>query len=290
MALVTLQGALGASDALVQQFLTATYPAVASMFSTPFYLLAILYWVWWALAIAGGRIPFAWDDFAKKAFMTWAVFATLNWAGFASKLYNAFYSFTEALAATIMTGQPTATMLDGLYRSVDNISATLRTANWMQWAIIIDGVLLLIVNTILMVIAYCYMAISKYGMGITMVFLPVFAGFAFFEESRGWVKSWFSKMLTFSLMYVLVVAIVRMGFFTYADAINEAKSLGGGLLNVAAISSQLVGQMLVVEAILIVFMLGVRGWASSLGGAAASNSGALVMIVRAAARSLRGGK
>lgn len=46
------------------------------------------------------------------------------------------------------------------------------------------------------------------------------------------------------------------------------------------VTSEQTAQLVIVEGVLILFMLGVRGWASALSGGASSSTGTLVMIAR----------
>lgn len=290
---MTMQGVLGASDALTQKFLAETYPEVAAMFATPVYIAAIAYWAIWGMQFLGGHRPLDPAGTLKKVFMTFMVFSMLQWGGMARRIYEAFFGTAEQMGATIMAGENTATMLDALYKSTDTIAEVLKQSDFYQIAMILDGFVLFVLNCILFVIAVGYMMIAKYGLVITMVFLPLFAGFIFFDMTKGWVRGWFSKMMTFSLMYVLVVAIVRMGFFTFGDAIEEVGKVVAAGAHPDLLTSNLTGQLAIVQAVMILFMLGVRGWAGQLGGAAAGSSGALVMLMRGAVGSLKtpkGGK
>ena len=68
--------------------------------------------------IYAGYAPVLWKDLLAKLIMTVAVFGTLSWGGLAQVVYNAFVSFMEGAAATIMAGKPTAQMLDALWSNV----------------------------------------------------------------------------------------------------------------------------------------------------------------------------
>jgi type IV secretion system protein VirB6 len=189
-----------------------------------------------------------------------------------------------------MASQSTATMIDSLYDNVDAIASTLKSVKLYQIAMILDGFLLFILNCLLFIIAAGYMMIAKYGMAITFLLAPVFVAFALFDVSRHWFSAWLGKMLTFVWMYVLVVAIVRMGFFTFKDAIDQAGQLASSGFHPAMLTSNLTGQLVIVMAVMTLFMLGVRSWAAALGGGAVGSSGALVLITRGVIGSLKGGK
>jgi len=279
MAAMTLQGLVGAADSVTQAFLSQTYPAIAEAVSTPIYFSAVLYWALYGYKVYAGYSAMQWSDILAKAVMTVAVFGTLNWGGLAQTLYNAFVSFMEGAAGTIMAGKPTAQMLDSLFSNVESVSITLRKLSFYQFSMICDGILLFVVNSILFVLALGYMTIAKFGLAITMVLCPLFVGFLMFSETRQWFMNWVSKMLTFSFMYILVIAIVRFGFLAFGDAIDTAgmaaKTTAGNLVN-----SDQTAQLVIVEGVLILFMLGVRGWASALAGGASSSTGTLAMITR----------
>jgi type IV secretion system protein VirB6 len=98
-----------------------------------------------------------------------------------------------------------------------------------------------------------------------------------FPETRQWFMNWVSKMLTFCFMYILVISIVRFGFLAFGDAIDTAGKVAqsDGLA-----TSKQTAQLVLVEGVLILFVLGVRGWASQLAGGASSSTGTLMMIAR----------
>ncbi|MET3148698.1 UNVERIFIED_ORG: type IV secretion system protein VirB6 [Xanthomonas axonopodis] len=277
MADMTLQGLVGAADGVTQSFLSQTYPAIAGAISTPITYAAMLYWALYGYKVYAGHSPMQWKDLLAKTVMTVAVFGTLNWSGLAQTLYNAFVSFMEGAAATVMAGKPTAQMLDALWNNVEAVSSRLRSVDFYQFAMICDGIILFVVNCILFVLALVYMTIAKFGLAITMVLCPLFLGFLMFPETRQWFMNWVSKMLTFCFMYILVIAIVRFGFLAFGDAIDTA---GKVAQSEGLATSEQTAQLVIVEGVLILFMLGVRGWASALAGGASSSTGTLVMIAR----------
>lgn len=277
MATMTLQGLAGAADGVTGAFLSQTYPAIAGAISTPIYFAAVLYWALYGYTVYAGHAPMQWSDILAKAVMTMAVFGTLNWGGLAQALYNAFVSFMEVAGGTIMAGKPTAQMLDALHSNVEAVSVTLRELDIYHFAMICDGILLFVVNCILFVLALVYMTIAKFGLAITMVLCPLFLGFLMFAETRQWFMNWASMMLTFCFIYILVIAIVRFGFLAFGDAVDTAGVMAQS--NGLATSEQ-TAQLLIVEGVLILFMLGVRGWASALAGAASSSTGTLMTMAR----------
>ncbi|WP_017159756.1 type IV secretion system protein [Xanthomonas phaseoli] len=276
MADMTLQGLVGAADGVTQSFLSQTYPAIAGAISTPITYAAMLYWALYGYKVYAGHSPMQWKDLLAKTVMTVAVFGTLNWSGLAQTLYNAFVSFMEGAAATVMAGKPTAQML-ALWNNVEAVSSRLRSVDFYQFAMICDGIILFVVNCILFVLALVYMTIAKFGLAITMVLCPLFLGFLMFPETRQWFMNWVSKMLTFCFMYILVIAIVRFGFLAFGDAIDTA---GKVAQSEGLATSEQTAQLVIVEGVLILFMLGVRGWASALAGGASSSTGTLMMIAR----------
>lgn len=286
MAELSIQGLVGAADGVTESFLSQTYPALASSVSTPIYYAAIIYWAIFGYKVYAGHSPLQWKDLVAKCAMTVGVFGTLNWGGLAKTIYTFFTSFMESAAATIMSGKSTATMLDSLWSNVDSVSSTLRSADIYQIAMILDGLVLFILNCILFIIALVYMTIAKIGLAITMVLLPLFIGFIFFDSTRQWTMNWLSKMFTFAFMYILVIAIVRFGFLAFGDAIAEAGKAAGAV-SADLITSSQTSNLVIVEGVLILFMLSVRGWAAALGGGASSSTGTLVLVAKMA---LKGGK
>jgi type IV secretion system protein VirB6 len=170
-------------------------------------------------------------------------------------------------------------MLDALYSNVDAVSTRLRALDVYQFAMICDGIFLFALNSLLFVLALVYMTIAKFGLAITMVLCPLFIGFLMFPQTRQWFMNWLSMMLNFCFIYILVIAIVRFGYMAFGDAIATA---GMVAQSEKLATSQQTAQLVLVEGVLILFMLGVRGWASALAGGASSSTGVLMMIVRMA--------
>ncbi|RWA36997.1 type IV secretion system protein [Xylella fastidiosa] len=277
MADMSIHGLVGAADGVTQSFLSQTYPAIAGAISTPIYFVAVLYWAIFGYKVYAGHAPMQWKDVLTKCVMTVVVFGTLNWGGLAQALYNAFVSFMEGAAATVMAGKPTAQMLDALWNNVEAVSVRLRSSDFYMFAMILDGILLFLVNCILFILALVYMTIAKFGLAITMVLCPLFVGFLMFPETRQWFMNWVSQMLTFCFMYILVIAIVRFGFLAFGDSIDTAGKMARSNY---LVTSEQTAQLIIVEGVLILFMLGVRGWASALAGGASSSTGTLVMLAR----------
>lgn len=286
MSALTLKGLIAASDGVTTSFLSQTYPAIASAISPAIYFAAVLYWTLLGYKVYAGHAPLEWREVLAKTVMTFAVFGTLSWSGFALVIYNVFVSFMESAAGTIMAGQSTANMLDALYVNADKVSETLRAVDWYQISAILEGMLILVLNCLLFIIALVYMTIAKFGLAITMVLLPLFIGFSMFKETRQWFMNWVSKMLNFTLIYILVIAIVRFGFLAFGDFIDEVGK-AAGYVDAKLITGQQVAYLYILEGVLIIFMLQVKGWAAGLSSAASVQGVSLLMM---AARSLKGGK
>ncbi|EHP44164.1 VirB6 protein [Cupriavidus basilensis OR16] len=279
MSALTIAGLLNASDGVTDSFLSQTYPALANAVSTPVYLVAVLYWVVYGYKIYAGHAPLALDELLAKAIMTSAVFATLNWAGMGQMVYQAFSSFMNGAASTIMAGKPTDQMLDALFSNAMDVAAKALNVSLYQTGVLIVGGILWLVTCALFVVAVAYTIIAKFGLAITMVLLPLFVGFLLFAQTRQWFMNWVSKMLTHAFLYILVVAIVRLGFVAFGDALDTAGTASGPL-EAVKISFEQVAYLLIVEGILIVFIFCARGWAAQLASGASASSGALLLIAR----------
>ncbi|MDY7549201.1 type IV secretion system protein [Glaciimonas sp. CA11.2] len=286
MATINLQGMIGASDAYTNSFLTQIYPALANAISPALYSAAVLYWVLLGYKVYAGHAPFQARELLAKTIMTCAVFGTLSWGGFASVIYNVFVSFMDSAAGTIMAGKSSTSMLDALYVNANEISKTLRNSGWQSVGTILDGMLVLVLNTLLFVIALFYMTIAKFGLALTMVLLPLFIGFAMFSETRQWFMNWVSKMLNFALIYILVIAIVKFGFVAFGDFFQEVQNASSAT-EAKFISAEQINTLYVLELVLIIFMLQVKGWAAGLAGGASVQGASLLMM---AVRTIKGGK
>lgn len=280
MAAMTLKDMIAAAEGVTTNFLAQTYPAIASAVTPTISALAILYWALYAYKVYAGHAGLQWKEFLAKAAMTSFIFAALNWGGFASQIYGWYISMMDGASATIMAGQPTDSMLDALYNNVGKVASMLQKADFYQIGIILQGFGLFLINCLLFVVALVYMTIAKIGLAICMVLMPIFLGFFMFEQTRQWAINWISKMLNFTFIYILVIAIVRFGFLAFANAIDQAKQ-ASSVADAALITGQQVGMLFIIEAVLIIFMLQVKGWAAALaGGATVQGMSALLMVLR----------
>lgn len=136
---------------------------------------------------------------------------------------------------------------------------------------------LFVLNCILFIAAVLNMLIAKFGAAIIMAILPIMIGFIFFDAVRQWAMNWFSKMLNFSLIYILSIAVVRFGYSVFGDAIKEVAATAT-VTDAALITAQQWGQLVIVEGVMIICMLQVRGWAAALSSGATVGGSSLVLM------------
>ena len=269
-------------DIITKEFVGTIYPTLASALSPTIYILAILYWALYGLQIHTGKSALNWQDFLSKVIMTVFVFLALDWNGFAYQIYAAFTDFSESTASTIMAGESTGSMLDALFDSVGRLTSVLLNVDVWSIGIIILGSVMFFLNCILLVIAICYMSIAKLGMAVTMLLMPIFLGFFMFEQTRSYAMSWFNKMLNFAFMYILVIAIVKVGFVAFGEAIDEVKQASTAT-DAAMITIDKIANIYLIEAILIYFMWHVRSWAAELSSGALTVGSATMSKMTSAA-------
>ena len=277
MAQLTLEGLIGATDELTTSFVAQVFPDLAELVSPAVYLIAVAYWAVLGFTIYNGQAVKYWD-LAQRMFLTAMVFLTLNWSTGGLVFYQAWGGFTESIAAKIMSGGVNSTsMLDALYVNVGKVASVLMNVSWRQFAMIMMGYGLFVINCILFVVAILNMLIAKFGAAISMSILPILVAFFFFPQTRGWGMNWLSKMLNFSLIYILSIAIIRFGYSVFGDAINEVAQTAT-ISDAALMTAQQYGTLLIVEGVLIICMLQVRGWAAALSSGATVGGSSLVMM------------
>lgn len=277
MAQLTLEGLIGATDEVTTSFVGQVFPDLAELVSPAVYLIAVAYWAVLGFTIYNGQAVKYWD-LAQRMFLTAMVFLTLNWSTGGLVFYQAWGGFTESIAAKIMSGGVNSTsMLDALYVNVGKVASVLMNVSWRQFAMIMMGYGLFVINCILFVVAVLNMLIAKFGAAISMSILPILVAFFFFPQTRGWGMNWLSKMLNFSLIYILSIAIIRFGYSVFGDAINEVAQTAT-ISDAALMTAQQYGTLLIVEGVLIICMLQVRGWAAALSSGATVGGSSLVMM------------
>ncbi|MEJ3648175.1 type IV secretion system protein [Pseudomonas bubulae] len=277
MAQLTLEGLIGATDEVTTSFVAQVFPDLAELVSPAVYLIAVAYWAVLGFTIYNGQAIKYWD-LAQRMFLTAMVFLTLNWSTGGLVFYQAWGGFTESIAAKIMSGGVNSTsMLDALYVNVGKVASVLMNVSWRQFAMIMMGYGLFVINCILFVVAILNMLIAKFGAAISMSILPILVAFFFFPQTRGWGMNWLSKMLNFSLIYILSIAIIRFGYSVFGDTINEVAQTAT-ISDAALMTAQQYGTLLIVEGVLIICMLQVRGWAAALSSGATVGGSSLVMM------------
>lgn len=277
MAQLTLEGLIGATDEVTTSFVAQVFPDLAELVSPAVYLIAVAYWAVLGFTIYNGQAIKYWD-LAQRMFLTAMVFLTLNWSTGGLVFYQAWGGFTESIAAKIMSGGVNSTsMLDALYVNVGKVASVLMNVSWRQFAMIMMGYGLFVINCILFVVAILNMLIAKFGAAISMSILPILVAFFFFPQTRGLGMNWLSKMLNFSLIYILSIAIIRFGYSVFGDAINEVAQTAT-ISDAALMTAQQYGTLLIVEGVLIICMLQVRGWAAALSSGATVGGSSLVMM------------
>ena len=277
MAQLTLEGLIGATDEVTTSFVAQVFPDLAALVSPAVYLIAVAYWAVLGFTIYNGQ-PVKYWDLAQRMFLTGVVFLTLNWSTGGLVLYQAWGGYTESIAAKIMSGGVDSTsMLDALYTDVGKVASVLMNVSWRQFAMIMMGYGLFLINCILFVVAILNMLIAKFGAAISMSILPILIAFFFFPQTRGWGMNWLSKMLNFSLIYILSIAIVRFDYSVFGDAINKVAQTAT-ISDAALMTAQQYGTLLIVEGVLIICMLQVRGWAAALSSGATVGGSSLVMM------------
>ncbi|OZY39676.1 type VI secretion protein [Pseudomonas fragi] len=277
MAQLTLEGLIGATDEVTTSFVAQVFPDLAELVSPAVYLIAVAYWAVLGFTIYNGQAIKYWD-LAQRMFLTAMVFLTLNWSTGGLVFYQAWGGFTESIAAKIMSGGVNSmSMLDALYVNVGKVASVLMNVSWRQFAMIMMGYGLFVINCILFVVAILNMLIAKFGAAISMSILPILVAFFFFPQTRGWGMNWLSKMLNFSLIYILSIAIIRFGYSVFGDAINEVAQTAT-ISDAALMTAQQYGTLLIVEGVLIICMLQVRGWAAALSSGATVGGSSLVMM------------
>ncbi len=277
MAQLTLEGLIGATDEVTTSFVGQVFPDLAALVSPAVYLVAVAYWAALGFKIYNGQAIQYWD-LAQRMFLTAMVFLTLNWSTGGLVFYQAWGGYTESIASKIMSGGVNSTsMLDALYVNVGKVASVLMNVSWRQFAMIMMGYGLFLINCILFVVAILNMLIAKFGAAISMSILPILVAFFFFPQTRGWGMNWLSKMLNFSLIYILSIAIVRFGYSVFGDAIEEVAQTAT-ISDAALMTAQQYGTLLIVEGVLIICMLQVRGWAAALSSGATVGGSSLVMM------------
>jgi len=284
---LSLADFIGSADVVADPFLSQIYPSIAGAISPALYYAAILYWALLGYKVYAGYAALDMRDLLAKITMTFAVFGSLHWSGFATQIYHLFLSLMESTAALITMGDSSVGLLDRFLKNAHQISQTLLNNSLYQINAIIEGTLILMVSCLLFAITLLYLTISKIGLAITMTLLPIFIGFALFRETRPWFMNWLGTMLNFSFIYILMNAVIKLVFTAFGNNtvdIDDAASH----FETNMVSGDVVAHLLSVQLVLIFFILQVKGWAANLSGSATSQGSSAILMLADVVRSAHG--
>lgn len=273
MATISFDGILSSADDVVQVFLRETYPHMAGAVSEALYCAAVIYWAAYGFRIYAGYEPVRWNAVLSRAFMTVALFSVLNWGGFAGQVYGFFTSLMDGVVNMTGKNDNTVSMINGLWNNVGQVAAAMMKISSLQFGLVLQGYGLFVLNCLLFALTLVYLMMAKMGLAITMLLLPVFAGMFLFPQTRQWAMNWISVMLEFCFVYILVFLVLRLGLMTFSDVLAQTGKIAAGFHDIGTPKLmkgqvQNVAYLYLVEGILIVILLQVKGWAKALSGGA----------------------
>lgn len=264
----TLDSLVSSSNGFATQYLSQVYPALAHFMSPLVYSAAVIYVVLWGYRIYSGTAPISPGDIFSRVMTMACVFAALNWGGLAHVIYTFFTGLMEGAASAILGGQSATTIMGALFNQVTTICDGLMKAGMWAIGVVLLGGLLFVVNCVLFLVAAFYMTLATFGLAIVMSLLPIFVATLFWQNTRQWFMNWLGKMVNFSVLYILVIAIVKFGYAAFGTAISDSVN-NKNLLDAANVTSADVEALAVIEGVLILFLLQANQWAAALGGGAA---------------------
>lgn len=116
------------------------------------------------------------------------------------------------------------------------------------------------------------MLIAKFGAAISMSILPILVAFFLLSTNTGLGNELAKQDVELRLSTFCPSPLSGFGYSVFGDAINEVAQTAT-ISDAALMTAQQYGTLLIVEGVLIICMLQVRGWAAAL------SSGATVGVV-----------
>ncbi|AOI94132.1 hypothetical protein WS58_16645 [Burkholderia pseudomultivorans] len=273
-----MQDIFNRAPALVEQVLMANYDKLGNAVSPAAVALATGWLGVKVISTYIGREPADVWPWIRAMMLITFVFAALNWGGMAGKLYHIFNELRSDTAKALMGGKGLLEYMGDANDVFAKASDDLMKHSWMELGIVAIGAVMMVLNSILAVIVLVLGISSDVGTGITMLLFPLFAPALFYSSTRGSAMSWFSAMLKFALVGIVLVVSV---FF--ATELSKA-----GLSSVKTVGLQIEDAQIVIalELFMIIFVaIGVWPLASALASSHAAGAG-----VAGAAMSFAAGK
>jgi type IV secretion system protein VirB6 len=261
------------SEALLSQH----YPVLASKIM-PLAILAGM--VWLALKVIrvhAGKDPSDVWPWIRALLTLVFVFWGLTWGAGGTKIFHSFTELRDDTVSIFMGGKSIVEYTEFAYDKFSAVAAHLMTASWMNIGIILLGELVQLLDCLIVIVVLLLKVGSEMGLAITMVLGPLFLPTLMWDNTRSYGMSWFSAMLKFALVGVLLGVCVVFSFGICELFMGSAgASATSGLLNIAPakVEARQVSACIILELFMLLFLaFGVRPLASALASSGAAGGG-----------------
>ncbi|OTP78494.1 type IV secretion system protein [Caballeronia sordidicola] len=257
------------SEALLSQH----YPILASKVM-PLAILAGM--VWLALKVIrvhAGKDPSDVWPWIRALLTLVFVFWGLTWGAGGTKIFHSFSELRDDTVGIFMGGKTVVEYAEFANERFSAVASHLMNASWMNWDIAALGLVIQFIDSLLVLVVLLLKVGSDMGLAITMVLGPLFLPTLLWDSTRSYGMSWFSAMLKFVLVGVLLGISVVFSFGICELFMGSATS---GLLNVDPNQLQLkqVTACIILEGFMLLFVaFGVRPLASALSSSGAAGGG-----------------
>jgi type IV secretion system protein VirB6 len=259
------------SEALLSQH----YPVLASKIM-PLAILAGM--VWLALKVIrvhAGKDPSDVWPWIRALLTLVFVFWGLTWGAGGTKIFHSFTELRDDTVSIFMGGKSIVEYTEFAYDKFSTVAAHLMTASWMNIGIVLLGLLVQLLACVIVIFVLLLKVGSEMGMAITMVLGPLFLPTLMWDSTRSYGMNWFSAMLKFALVGVLLGICVVFSF-GIGELFMGSTSATSGLLaiDVAKVEVRQVSACVILELFMLLFLaFGVRPLASALASSGAAGGG-----------------
>lgn len=230
-------------DVLTRQFTMDAYQALAKALAAPLGALGVLAIVLMGYGIARGIIRMSMDvlyGYIIRIGIIW--FFAMNWGNFSTYFVDLFAGGASQLGAVLMkathmaspeiAGKNIAHSLQSVFSEIVEVgNLTLKKAGMRHVGPFFVSLLIYIAALAIALAALFEIVVAKLMLSLCLCTAPLFFLFTLFEKTRGFFDRWLGSLVGFSLVLVLVSAVLGLGlslvhWSVKGHLLNQGESVG----------------------------------------------------------------
>lgn len=261
-------------------FLSAHFPALGAVMRPVAIALCTLYVGWYAARAHAGQVAFTPVEITRRVVTVALIFMALSWDRLGGPLYHALVNTMDSLAGSAIGGRPVASALDGIADAFLKPANEALSAGIGSLGVVLVGAALMVATVVLLGIGVGFILLAKLMLALTLLFLPLFVGFALWPATRQYFGNWTNKILNAVLLMIIVFAILAMALDVTSFYVERSAALPDGFAGAAGavgLTFQFAVYSMLLLVVLVLFLLRAEHWAAALSNGAILHGGAAMI-------------